>query len=832
MVIWAGASAAYALLLGTAARAPVLLRALAVMWRPFVPLGAAVYLLFFNGQGRELGVSLMDEKNGFRAFFLFLALIFWATNNWHTARLGIDAALRSGVLAAKGDEPWLYWPRFVGVCTHFFAAINLSLAAWGLPLAAWGESDMLRWLAWTAPLAVLLAAALVVWAEHAKRSSLGISAASPIKAKMAHWVGWAAICGELLLLVSLVGVFFFVRGVPEGFLFGTLSIGLSAVAFLVFITLQKWPLGHEASLERRAEDRWRQQKHIAIFTYGLFLIAFGVFMVVWTIGPTTVGQLYGSMVVTYIAFGATLATINAFELAVVRVCEMTIPKRPRIVGAYVVTYVIGVAILNGWLYPKHSVRLCDGGDCVAELTPDDRPTVGQAALAWYEQAEAAYAVHGDEPVPMFIVAAAGGGIRAAYWTATILERLEKDFEAEGGVRPYLFAISGVSGGSVGAAAFEAALVQRDESDCKVDEVACLGATEFLTKDFLAPALASLTFVDIPSSILPNFGQPDRGTAFEVSLEHASGGLLARPFLSFFRYKKGAVRNEEQTFRWRPILLLNATHEETGKRIIAAHVLIERDVFLDSLDELHLLGKDVRASTAAHNSARFTYVSPAGDLGKDSLGNNNGSVIDGGYFENSGALSALELARAARVALKDKKPGVKLVFLMISSDPSLVGARMPRQIGTEHGRCLISITERESKTEREVAAANYLPLHEEDGETGNGETGNALVNEFLAPLRGLMSVREAHENLIVAELALDICAENQFLGHLTMCKDHNSGESAPIQAPLGWAISEATRDAFKQLLEKNCGNKHELDRLEIALGKQGPGRTRPVAPHAR
>ena len=46
------------------------------------------------------------------------------------------------------------------------------------------------------------------------------------------------------------------------------------------------------------------------------------------------------------------------------------------------------------------------------------------------------------------------------------------------------------------------------------------------------------------------------------------------------------------------------------------------------------------------------------------------MIDGGYFENYGALSALELARAARLALKDEKPGVKLVILMISSDPAL------------------------------------------------------------------------------------------------------------------------------------------------------------------
>jgi hypothetical protein len=128
---------------------------------------------------------------------------------------------------------------------------------------------------------------------------------------------------------------------------------------------------------------------------------------------------------------------------------------------------------------------------------------------------------------------------------------------------------------------------------------------------------------------------------------------------------------------------------SGKRIITSHVLIERNVFVDALDGLHVLNSDVRASSAAHNSARFSYISPAGNLGrrKDPAGDSkshqkiepphetlipqdhpeqvpghplqqawtdlqqwlaawNGSVIDGGYFENYGTLTALELARAA------------------------------------------------------------------------------------------------------------------------------------------------------------------------------------------
>jgi hypothetical protein len=150
------------------------------------------------------------------------------------------------------------------------------------------------------------------------------------------------------------------------------------------------------------------------------------------------------------------------------------------------------------------------------------------------RAKAATATHGEGPVPMLIVATAGGGIRAAYWTAEILEKLAGDFEKEdgfkeeGGVRPYLFAISGVSGGSVGAAAFEAALAERDEPTCHAGGATCPLATTFLTADFLAPALANLVFVDAPSLFLPDLGQIDRGTALE-NFEKASGGLLARRF---------------------------------------------------------------------------------------------------------------------------------------------------------------------------------------------------------------------------------------------------------------------------------------------------------------
>jgi hypothetical protein len=213
-----------------------------------------------------------------------------------------------------------------------------------------------------------------------------------------------------------------------------------------------------------------------------------------------------------------------------------------------------------------------------------------------------------------------------------------------------------------------------------------------------------------------------------------------------------------------------------------------------------------------------------------------------------------------LALKDEKPGVKLVILMISSNPDLDKARTLVRINEakDGGKCLVSIAERESSRNASVShsstpSPNYLSLDPEQVE-------NAWVNEILAPFEGIKNVREAHGNRAAAELAVEICTEfpesprvatkvspasqspqsqraatldkakdanldnsppakansnNPYFAHLAMCRE---GKPAPVQPPLGWVLSKPTQTAFHELLEQ-CGNDRELRQLEIALGKQ-------------
>jgi heme exporter protein D len=832
------------------------------------------------------GVSLMiDDAGKLRFVFLFFALIYWGLNNWHSARLGIYTALQNGRLGVVpahptpnkpnrrvvvGKERWLFWPpRLLGVCAHLFAAINLSLAAWKQPDFAL--------LAWTAPFGIVAFTALVYVFDRKVLSERTPGPRSVV-------AGFASIAFAVFFLV-VIAVFaykqpatlsHFHSGVWSRFLWGTFTISLSAFTFLSCVSIlgMRKPLGPEASEKAREADDRREASARARWTIGLFAPAFVIAMSVWISAPF-VGRVLGSMVVAYFALGAVLAAINIFEFAIASaIARDWFGERAR---AYVLAGIVALGVLNAWLHPFHRVRLCAGEDCRAPESAaayphhaDERPNVETAAKAWYAQAKAAFAqahrgkVDESDRVPMVIVATAGGGIRAAYWTATVLEKIKRDL-GPNGLRPYLFAISGVSGGSVGATVFDAALASSDETTCGEKCV----STKFLSEDFLAPALASGIFKDGLASFLPDLWQDDRGAALEQGFEHASQGLLQRPFLSLFPYGGEASP-------WRPILLLNATHEESGKRIITSHVLIERNVFVDALDGLHVLGSDVRASTAAHNSARFSYISPAGNLGhrqdpaEDSkswtvtdlsswkeagkrwLADWSGSVIDGGYFENYGALTALELARAAEAALSGENSHVKLVILMISSDPDLAEAHTLVRIHepSDGKECLVSSTEREHQTNAQ--SPNYLSVEP-------GQVANAWLNEFFAPLQGIQSAREAHGNRAAAELAIEVCtefaqsartsageaplqtlqmkaaltadrgkyadvrksepvkakADTPYFAHLAMCRRDDQG-TVTAQPPLGWVLSQATQTGLDGLVGR-CGNREQLEQLEAVLG---------------
>ena len=97
---------------------------------------------------------------------------------------------------------------------------------------------------------------------------------------------------------------------------------------------------------------------------------------------------------------------------------------------------------------SHVLRRLEGDPDVVAKKIKERPTAIELCRLWLD----------DNPKkeeggvrPCFIVAAEGGGSRAAYWTSTVLGHLQASPEFGN----HLLAISAVSGGAVGAATFRA-----------------------------------------------------------------------------------------------------------------------------------------------------------------------------------------------------------------------------------------------------------------------------------------------------------------------------------------------------------------------------------------
>jgi len=304
---------------------------------------------------------------------------------------------------------------------------------------------------------------------------------------------------------------------------------------------------------------------------------------------------------------------------------------------------------------------------------------------------------GAPSVEAFVVSAEGGGIRAAYWTARALADLTARDKA-GHFPERTFSISAVSGGSLGAATYRICLSRAAKSGAtssveldfdKLDE--CIDRIG--NADVLTPLLSSWLFEDVLSRLIPTSGcvTPgcgfmSRGLWFERALEAQFAAPESSPSDLSMRSAFNGLRDRpDPAAGFAPHLFLNSTVVESGERAIASDVKIHPQAFPDSRDQQLELGANLKFSTAAHNSARFTFVNAigavrnrqataddshclyqkaaAGTSGKPSRSGSDGGkdcmhLADGGYFDNSGAQTTQDIVRALR-RLLDAGPDPKL-----------------------------------------------------------------------------------------------------------------------------------------------------------------------------
>jgi predicted acylesterase/phospholipase RssA len=362
---------------------------------------------------------------------------------------------------------------------------------------------------------------------------------------------------------------------------------------------------------------WAKQGYWILFR--LFLVAV-VFTIV-ILEPVAFPQLLGAATIVLFALGAWLVIAVFLDYA---------EKRLRFPFAFsLIVMVIGFSFLNN----NHKIRKLD-----TVVTP--RKDLATHFDQWYAKRA------GKDTVPVVLVASQGGGVRSAYWTAQVLSELQTTFP---NFSDYTYAYSGVSGGSLGIGTFKT-LVKAKQSHLREK------SHTILNKDFLSPITSWLVIPDLVQKFLPfPVYAVDRARALEYSWEKASemdtGSLLQEGFLNAWQQDESVV-------------IFNATRVENGFRTLVSNVQTPPTIFHRTEDFFRVVENDIRLSTAISVSARFPFITPPAVI--ESNGKKWGHLVDGGYVENMGAASLLELYRYIAQRAKDKHYKTKFILLFIKN----------------------------------------------------------------------------------------------------------------------------------------------------------------------
>lgn len=283
-----------------------------------------------------------------------------------------------------------------------------------------------------------------------------------------------------------------------------------------------------------------------------------------------------------------------------------------------------------------------------------------------------------------VVAANGGGIQAAAWTARVLTGIEEKCRHEfgpefKGCAAKIRLISSVSGGSVGAMYF----IDAFQDDKGISEDRLRAVRENAERTSLDAVAWGLVYPDFTRSFFPFPSGFGRGHALEDRWAEGNPNLGK----GLMEWRDGVRRG------WRPASIFNATIVETGERLLlSTSDICEKETVFGSCVERSgtevldpgnaavkidkksfysfLRGKDIPIKTAARLSASFPYVTPAPrpELGNEADGErpNYHHVADGGYYDNYGISSLIEWLNEG-LSDKNIKPPDHILILQIRGD---------------------------------------------------------------------------------------------------------------------------------------------------------------------
>ena len=313
--------------------------------------------------------------------------------------------------------------------------------------------------------------------------------------------------------------------------------------------------------------------------------------------------------------------------------------------------------------------------------PSPRQNLRQAVDSWYQRQDCALTLDdGTTVAPMLLIAAHGGGIRAATWTVDVLRELPRDGDCAANAA---LLASGASGGSVGLSAFREAGNTRSAENMSTIDLSGPGALSADVAGLLAGDLVgSVTGIRVPSPGADgNWYWQDRTALQELTWQH-DAPQFAEQYDTTVQAPTG-------------FLILNSVDSISNCKVIISQVDLtpgdpskaqcngadaELSNTIDLQDYLGECITDLTWATAAELSARFPFISPAGRISNDTLPADCNTVsdmqlIDGGFAENSGLGTISDISPELMqlvVALNAKangadKPFVVPLVLYIAND---------------------------------------------------------------------------------------------------------------------------------------------------------------------
>lgn len=380
---------------------------------------------------------------------------------------------------------------------------------------------------------------------------------------------------------------------------------------------------------------FRHYKPLSNMFVWLFLISLAA-IIFWAFAPVNLFEKTGSISFICMGFGSWIMMYTSLQFFTKRrILGYSIPLK-----SIVLLMVLIVSYINN----DHPIRQ------KKKPTSYKRPSLSKYVEQWY--AGRTNLFERDSVIRPIIVCAEGGALRTGCFSAMLLARIQ---EAYPNFKHQVFCYSSVSGGSLGVSFFNA-LCQRP-----IQGRAFSAQTrKFFEYDFLAPVSGKLVFGEPLNWLSPwNIPRCDRNIILEKSWESSwrELGAVNRHF-----WKQGFLENFGN-HKGLPAQFINSTEVETGKRTLISNIKIDGSESIGAVDFFSQINNDIPFSTATGLSARFPIISSAGSI-ETNCGRRH--YLDGGYVENKGNQTALEIIKSLPTIYMGKT--VEPIVLQISFSP--------------------------------------------------------------------------------------------------------------------------------------------------------------------